>query len=126
MSRRRDGPNTPLNKTDAADASCRIRIRECGRAEHVQILSLSQASRRLPQQPAVAVFNLEGVEQAGAEKTSPSLRSCPGGGWYSVGGFDVNAGGLSVIPGTPPGSRYSRPRSVRSGWTSTRGTSWPT
>jgi outer membrane protein TolC len=58
------------------------------------------------QQPRLRVY-LESVEQAlrGEDIAfAPFLPMAVAG--YSVGGFDVNAGGLSVIPGVPPGFTF--------------------
>jgi outer membrane protein len=76
-------------------------------AEQAQTLALPQAiDLAFRQQPRLRVY-LETVEQARrAEEIAfaPFLPTAAAS--YSVGGFDLNAGGLSVIPGLPPGFTF--------------------
>lgn len=79
-------------------------------AEPAQILTLAEAiDTAFRQQPRLRVY-LESVEQARRGQDlafAPFLPIALAG--YSVGGFDVNAGGLSVIPGFLPASRLFPP-----------------
>jgi outer membrane protein TolC len=76
-------------------------------ADPYQTLTLAQAiDLAFQQQPRLRVY-LESVEQARRGEDiafAPFLPMAVAG--YSVGGFNVNAGGLSVIPGTPPGFTF--------------------
>jgi outer membrane protein TolC len=75
--------------------------------EPAQTLTLPEAiDTAFRQQPRLRVF-LESVEQARRGEDiafAPFLPMAAAG--YSVGGFDVTAGGLSVIPGVPPGFTF--------------------
>ncbi len=75
--------------------------------EPAQTLSLPEAiDTAFRQQPRLRVY-LEGVEQARRAEDvafAPFLPMAVAG--YSAGGFNLNAGGLSVIPGVPPGFTF--------------------
>lgn len=75
--------------------------------EPTQNLTLAEAiDLAFRQQPRLRVY-LETVEQARRGEDiafAPFLPLAVAG--YSVGGFDLNAGGLSVIPGVPPGFTF--------------------
>jgi outer membrane protein TolC len=77
------------------------------RGEPAQTITLPEAiDTAFRQQPRLRVY-LESVEQARRGEDiafAPFLPMAVAG--YSVGGFDVNAGGLSVIPGVPPGFTF--------------------
>jgi len=72
-----------------------------------QTLTLAEAiDTAFRQQPRLRVY-MESIEQARRGEDiafAPFLPMAVAG--YSVGGFDVNAGGLSVIPGVPPGFTF--------------------
>jgi outer membrane protein TolC len=76
-------------------------------SEPTNILTLAEAiDTAFQQQPRLRVY-LESIEQARRGEDiafAPFLPIAVAG--YSVGGFDVNAGGLSVIPGAPPGFTF--------------------
>ena len=73
----------------------------------IQALTLAEAiDLAFRQQPRLRVY-LEGIEQARRGEDiafAPFLPMAMAG--YSVGGFDVNAGGLSVTPGLPAGFNF--------------------
>jgi outer membrane protein len=75
--------------------------------EPAQGLTLVEAiDTAFRQQPRLRVY-MESLEQARRGEDiafAPFLPLAVAG--YSVGGFDVNAGGLSVIPGVPPGFTF--------------------
>jgi outer membrane protein TolC len=76
----------------------------CGPAQTLTLPEAIDAAFR--QQPRLRVY-LESVEQARRGEDlafAPFLPMALAG--YSVGGFDVNAGGLSVLPGLPSGFTF--------------------
>ncbi|HEV3082816.1 MAG TPA: TolC family protein, partial [Gemmataceae bacterium] len=101
----RDGPGQPKPANDAGRQV--VTLPEPAQAREVigepgQTLTLAQAiDIAVRQQPRLRVY-LESVEQARRAEDiafAPFLPVAAAG--YSVGGFDVNAGGLGVLVGTP-------------------------
>lgn len=106
--RPRFGPVTGADETSARDAAALLSPSDRDDiSESAHILTLPEAiDTAFRQQPRLRVY-LEGVEQArrGEEIAfAPFLPLAVAS--YSAGGFDVNAGGLSVIPGVPPGFTF--------------------
>ncbi|HEV3339448.1 MAG TPA: TolC family protein [Pirellulales bacterium] len=106
----RDGPGQPKPVNDAGRQV--VTLPEPAQAREVigepgQALTLAQAiDIAFRQQPRLRVY-LESVEQARRAEDiafAPFLPMAAAG--YAVGGFDVNAGGLSVNPGVPPGFTF--------------------
>ena len=100
----------PSPRPDVADKKPPTQTDDAARQETVAVASADCKAMSLTDaiatafrlQPRLRVY-LEGVEQArGGEQIAfaPFLPTAAAG--YSAGGFDVNAGGLNVLVGTPP------------------------